>query len=203
MLLKTIIILNLILMEVFMSYAETKTKKAVLVIANENFRDEELLQPKEVLTKNGIDVKVAALTTHEAKGMLGAKYTPDITLDQLKIADYDALVFIGGGGSSIYWNNTKAHALAREAYNAKKIVGAICIAPVTILNSGILDGKKATAYESAKVEFAKYNEKITDNAKKVQFTGASVTQDGNIITANGPQSARQFGEKLSSMIKGS
>ena len=37
-----------------------KGKKAVMIIAQNNFRDEELLKPKEVLEKNGVIVTVAS-----------------------------------------------------------------------------------------------------------------------------------------------
>ncbi|CAG1772182.1 partial protease I, partial [uncultured bacterium] len=55
-----------------------KGKKAVIIIASNNFRDEELLKPKEVLEKNGVAVTVASSSLKEATGMLGAKVKPDI-----------------------------------------------------------------------------------------------------------------------------
>ena len=52
--------------------------KILMVIAPDQFRDEELLTPKEVLTQSGATVVVASTQTGEAKGMLGARVTPDI-----------------------------------------------------------------------------------------------------------------------------
>ena len=58
-------------------------KKAVMIIAQENFRDEELLEPKEVLEKNGICVTVASTSLKEAKGKLGAKVKPGMLLKDI------------------------------------------------------------------------------------------------------------------------
>ena len=55
--------------------------------------------------------------------------------------DYDAVIFVGGPGSSEYWDDPKAHSIAEETVAADKIPGAICIA--SLAKSGVLKGKKA------------------------------------------------------------
>ena len=121
-----------------------KGKRAVMIIARNDFRDEELLQPKEVLEKNGVTVTVASSSLEESKGMLGAKVKPDILFTDIQATDYDAVIFVGGSGANEYWDNPIAHKIANDAHNAKKIIGAICIAPVTLAKAGLLKNKKAT-----------------------------------------------------------
>lgn len=164
-----------------------KGKKAVMIIASNNFRDEELLKPKEVLEKNGVAVTVSSSSLKESTGMLGAKVKPDILLTDIRVADYDAVIFVGGSGANEYWDNPTAHKIANDANNAKKIVGAICIAPVTLAKSGLLKNKKATTYSST-VEDIK--------SCGANYTGADVERDGNIITASGPAAAQKFGETI-------
>ncbi len=53
-------------------------KKVLMIIAHENFRDEELLTPKQIFEKNGIKVTIASTDTTPAKGMLGAVVKPDV-----------------------------------------------------------------------------------------------------------------------------
>ena len=103
------------------------------------------------------------------------------------MADYDAVIFVGGSGASEYWDNPTAHKIANDANNAKKLVGAICIAPVTLAKAGLLANKKATTYSST------VNDIKSAGAK---YTGADVERDGNIITATGPAAAQKFGETL-------
>ncbi|MFN3531988.1 MAG: DJ-1/PfpI family protein [Candidatus Brocadia sp.] len=164
-----------------------KGKKAVMIIASNNFRDEELLKPREVLEKNGVTVTVASSSLKEAKGMLGAKVKPDILFTDINVADYDAIIFVGGSGADEYWDNPTAHKIATDANSAKKIVGAICIAPVTLAKAGLLKNKKATTYSST----------INDiKSAGANYTGADVERDGNIITASGPAAAQKFGETI-------
>ncbi len=164
-----------------------KGKKAVMIIASNNFRDEELLKPWEVLEKNGVTVTVASSSLKEATGMLGAKVKPNILFTSIAVADYDAVIFVGGSGASEYWDNLTAHKIAADANSAKKIVGAICIAPVTLAKAGLLKNKKATTYSST----------VNDlKSAGANYTGADVERDGNIITASGPTAAQKFGETL-------
>ncbi|TVL99388.1 MAG: DJ-1 family protein [Candidatus Brocadia sp. WS118] len=164
-----------------------KGKKAVMVIASNNFRDEELLRPKEVLEKNGVTVTVASSSLKESTGMLGAKVKPDILVTDIHVTNYDTIIFVGGSGANEYWDNPTAHKIANDANNAKKIVGAICIAPVTLAKAGLLKNKKATTYSST----------VTDiKSAGANYTGADVERDGNIITASGPAAAQKFGEVI-------
>jgi protease I len=101
-------------------------------------------------------------------------------------------VFIGGTGSSEYFNNPTAHSIAQEAAASGKLLGAICIAPSTLANAGLLDGRKATSYSS---------EEGNLKSKGATFTGAGVEADGKIITADGPSSAGQFGKALLEALK--
>ena len=49
----------------------TAAKKAVMIIANKDFQDDEFLQPKIVLEEGGIEVTIASMSLDEAVGMNG------------------------------------------------------------------------------------------------------------------------------------
>lgn len=171
-----------------MSDITLQGKSVLMIIASQNFRDEEFARPKSILENAGADVTVASSSIEEATGMLGkVSVTPDVTIDRVAPADYDAVVFVGGSGASEYWDNPTAHEIATRAHEEGKIVAAICIAPVTLARAGLLDGKKATVFNSE-----------VENLKRegAVYTGAAVERDGNIITADGPQSAEEFGLAL-------
>jgi protease I len=167
-------------------------KSVLMIIASNNFRDEEYLHPREVLENEGAKITIASSTKKEATGMLGTKVVPDILIDEVDIDDYDAVVFVGGSGANEYWENEKAHEIAKKAYEKSKVIGAICIAPVTLARAGLLKGKKATVYTSE-----------IENIKKegAIYTGNSVEVDGKIVTGNGPTAAKEFGEKIAELLK--
>jgi len=166
--------------------------KILMIVAPENFRDEEYQKPREILEQAGAEIVVASKGTVEAKGLLGVQVKVDKDISQVSVDDYQAIVFIGGPGSSIYFDDQTALNLAKSADEKGKIVGAICIAPSILANAGILSGKKATAFSSEKDNLV---------AKGAQFTSESVTTDGKIVTGNGPEAAEEFGKKLVEILK--
>ena len=177
--------------EIF-AQGEGVMKKVVMIIAQDGFRDEELFQPKEILEKEGIQVKIASSSLKEAKGMLGAKVKPEMLLSDVNMGDFDAIIFVGGRGASEYWDNPFAHKLAREAIALNKVVGALCIAPVTLAKAGILKGKKATVSPSEGGQL---------QAAGATYTGRPLEEDGNIITADGPSTSGEFGQAILRALK--
>lgn len=167
-------------------------KKVLMIIAPSNFRDEELFDTKAALEEAGASVTVASKTTDNCTGMLGGTIKPDITLDEVNITEYNAVAFIGGSGSSVYFNDEKALNIAREVNNSGKVVAAICIAPSILANAGILEGKNATAFSSEQGNLTE---------KGANYTGQAVTTDGKIVTANGPAAARQFAAAIIEAMK--
>ena len=165
--------------------------KVLMIIAPRNFRDEELFHTKEELESSGNSVTIASTTIDTATGMLGGTAKPNMTINDVNVDDYDAFVFVGGTGSSIYFNNPKAHEIARTANEKGKLLGAICIAPSTLANAGLLRGKKVTSYPS---------EESNLRSKGANYTGSPVEKDGNIITADGPSSAREFGRMIAKSL---
>ena len=172
-------------------FVDLEGKKVLMVIAPENFRDEEFMEPKEVFENAGAGVTVASKGVDSAKGMMGAIVTVDSDISETDAGDYDAVVFVGGSGASVYFNDKTAQNLARTAYEKGKIVAAICIAPSTLANAGLLEGKRATSFSS---------EKGNLEAKGAEYTGAAVEQDGRIITGNGPGAASEFGHKIAEAL---
>jgi len=166
-------------------------KKIVMIIAPQNFRDEELIQPKSILAEKGAEVKVACTSLETAGGMLGAEVNPDMLISDIKPDQWDAIILVGGTGASRYWEDFSIHSMLNEAVKQNKIVGAICIAPVTLANAGILSGKKATVFSSGV-------QKLKD--KGAECTGKDVERDGNIITASGPQAAKEFGNAIAQAL---
>jgi len=165
-------------------------KNVLMVISPDKFRDEEYFVTREILEKAGHIIALASSTGTEARSMFGKIVKPDLNFLQVDSSKYDAIVFVGGSGASVYFNSTEAHRLAKEFYQAGKIVAAICIAPSILANAGILSGKKATAYPSERDNINAFGE----------YTGSLIEVDGNIVTANGPEAASAFGERLVSML---
>jgi len=167
-------------------------KKILMIIASQNFRDEELLIPKKLFEKEGYQVVIASSSLKPAKGMLGALVTPQILIDQVNVDDYDAIVFVGGVGAQEYFHNPVAHKIAREAVAKGKVLGAICLAPRILAEAGVLKGKKATVWQS---------EGKALEEKGAIYTGKPVEIDGKIVTGAGPFAAEEFAKAILNLLK--
>jgi len=173
---------------------ELSGKKILMVIAPRNFRDEEFNIPHSFFIKEGARVVVASTDTAEATGMLGMKVKPDKSLKDVNPLDFDALVLVGGSGSTVLWDNKLLHKYVRTAFENDKVIGAICLSPVVLVKSGILKGKGATCYVTPEV-------KRIFRENDVNLTGDPLNITGNIVTANGPAVAKRYAEKIAELLK--
>jgi protease I len=171
----------------------SKTKKAVLIVARENYRDEELFETRRVLIEAGVDTVVASSKRGAVKGMLGRLGEATILVSEIVVDDYDAIIFVGGAGAMEYFNSRVAWNIAREAVAKQKVLGAICIAPAVLANAGLLRGVRATSFLSERERLQRAG---------ALYTGVPVERDGLIITGNGPMASIQFGRAIADALAG-
>ena len=162
-------------------------KSVLLIIAPKDFRDEELFITQTELERSGIATTIASSIKGECIGSKGGTAIATLSLEQINIKDYATVVFIGGMGSRIFFEDQKAFKLAQEMHATGRPVAAICIAPVILAKAGLLNHKKATVF-SSEIE--------TLESLGAHYTGMDVTVDDNIITAYGPQSSLRFAKRI-------
>ena len=168
------------------------SKSVVMIIAPSEFKDEEYFHSKQVLIDRGIDVKTASKEL-TAISVSGKEVKCDLLIEDVNVDNYDCVVFVGGAGASVYFDDDKVQDIAVKANEQGKIVAAICIAPSILANAGILEGKRVTAFPSQEANLEE---------KGASYTGESVTVDGHIVTGNGPESAKDFGERIAELLEG-
>ena len=82
----------------------------------------------------------------------------------------------------------------KMALDKNKLVCAICIAPMILAKAGLLKDINATVWDVDGKQSSYFN------SHGIKYTGEDVTVDGNIITANGPDAASAFGEKIAELL---
>lgn len=167
--------------------------RVLMVIAQDVFRDEEYAQPKQILESRGAEVSTASVHAGNCRGKLGTSAHAGLGIAEARAEDYEAVVFVGGGGAQCFFDDPVAHRLARDAFEAGKVVGAICIAPSVLARAGLLEGVRATAFPSQEADL---------RAHGAIWTGIPVETDGRIVTASGPEAAAAFGEALALTLEG-
>jgi protease I len=165
-----------------------------MIVPPANFRDEEYFKPKQILENAGHIITTGSTIADEIRSAQGKLVESKVRLTTAETFDYDAVIFVGGPGMIELVANPDMTDLAKKFHSENKLVGAICVAPAILANSGIINGKKATATENAIP---------TLESSGANYTGEPVETDGNIITANGPAAATKFAEAIASYLKNS
>jgi len=171
----------------------TEAKRAALIVASQNFHEEEFFETKRALDAAGVQTVIASTRIGSIMGVLGNMTEANILVGRLRVEDYDAIIFIGGPGAVEYVANPAALNLAREAWRQRKILAAIGTAPTILANAGVLRGVRATSFLSERNILIQFG---------AIYTGITVEQDRLIITGRDPGSAIQFGRDVADAITG-
>ncbi len=168
-------------------------KSALIIIAQKGYQDVELDGTRKGLEAAGYTVVLASTKKGECVGKFDGREMAEIALKNVKVADYDKVAFIGGPGMLQAWQDEEMKRVAREAAESGIPLGAICIAPKILASAEVLAGKKAT------VANADGDQDGFLALHDCEYTGESVTVDGLIVTANGPDAAVEFGKALAEL----
>lgn len=106
--------------------------------------------------------------------------------------DYDALVLPGGQINPDKLRlESQAIAFIRAVGSADKPVAAICHGPWTLINAGLVKGRKVTSWPSLQTDLK--------NAG-AQWEDSEVVVDGNIVTSRKPDDIPAFVKALSDLM---
>ncbi len=137
---------------------------------------------KVVTASNLLGTAISSITDDEAK--------VDLVLDDVNVADYDGIFFIGGPGALENLNNEKSYRIIREVASSGKVWGAICISPRILAAAGVLKNKKVTGWDRDN-ELAGIL-----SAARAEYVREAMVVDGNLITGNGPEAAAEWGTAI-------
>ena len=168
------------------------TGKNVLILATHGFEQSELEVPRDKLKAAGATVHVVSLDKGEITGWdkkdWGRPVKVDKTIDEVKAADYDAIVLPGGQiNPDLLRVNDKALKLIKDFFDQKKVVAAVCHAPWLLIETGIIRGRKATSYKSIKTDVINAGGAWEDSP---------VVVDQGIITSRNPGDLDAFSAKI-------
>lgn len=171
----------------------TSIKQArILIIATDGYERSELLVPRAELRQRGADIKIASIKKEPIKSWheknWGDTVDVDLTLDEVAVGDYDALVIPGGQiNPDILRREERAVSIVREFVKAGKVVAAICHGPWLLVEAEALRGRKATSFASIRTDLK--------NAGAL-WQDSEVVTDQGIITSRSPEDLKAFVDKI-------
>jgi protease I len=123
----------------------------------------------------------------------GQEVAVDVVLDSAHAGDYDALVLPGGVmNPDKLRRNEKVLGFVREFFDAGKPVGAICHGPWTLIDAGVVSGRKMTSYESIQTDLKNAGAEWVDE---------EVVVDNGVVTSRKPADLPAFNRKLVEEIR--
>ena len=166
--------------------------KRVAIVATDGFEQLELTEPQKFLKNEGADVDVISLKSGSIKGWdktdWGDNVDVDKVIDDVQVAQYDALVLPGGQINPDKLRMEPAVVdFVREFMNSGKVVAAICHGPWTLIEADTVRGKHMTSWPSLKTDLR--------NAG-AQWQDSEVVVDGNLITSRKPEDLPAFNQKI-------
>ena len=164
----------------------------VAILATDGFEQSELFEPKKALEEAGAAVSVVSLNPGEIKGWnhtnWGETVDVDLTVDEANADDFDALQLPGGVMNPDKLRvNEKAVAFIKSFFDAGKPVGAICHAPWTLIEAGVVRGRTVTSYASIRTDLENAGAKWVDE---------EVVTDNGLVTSRKPDDIPAFNEKI-------
>lgn len=121
--------------------------KKIAVLITDEFEDSEFTSPAHEFTLAGHEVitieKQAGTTVRGKKG--DASVTIDKSIDEVRPADFDALLLPGGHSPDHLRGDDRFVTFTRDFINTGKPVFAICHGPQLLISADVLRGRKLTA----------------------------------------------------------
>jgi len=169
-------------------------KPKALIVTADTFEDSELLYPYYRLQEAGYEVDLAAPKAGEVTGKHGYTVTANLSLEDVEShgsCGYKILVLPGGKAPEALRVLPKALDIARDFAGSGAPIAAICHGPQVLISAGLVNGRKATCYETVAQELKDAGAKYEDS---------EVVVDGNLVTSRKPADLPAFMREVMRML---
>jgi len=164
----------------------------VAILAAEGFEQAELLEPLKALKEAGAEPRIVSPAKGEVQGWKhydkGEKVPVDVPLESADPTQFDALMLPGGVANPDQLRTMPAAvSFVRSFFDAGKPVAAICHAPWTLIEAGVVNGRKMTSWPSLRTDL--------ENAG-AQWVDEAVVTDNGLVTSRKPADLPDFNRKM-------
>jgi protease I len=166
--------------------------KKIAILVADGFEQIELTAPKEALEAEGAITEIVSPAEQEVQGWnhdeKADAFHVDMPLDRARSDDYDALLLPGGVRNPDQLRQlTRALEFVDGFFATGKPVAAICHAPWTLIEAGVVDGRKITSWPSLKTDLRNAGANWVDR---------DVVVDHGLVTSRKPADIPIFNRKM-------
>jgi protease I len=172
--------------------SNTLQGKKVAILVAEGFEQVEMTEPKAALEAAGAQTSIVS----PAEGQVQAwkhfdkadTFKVDVPLKSARADDFDALLLPGGVANPDQLRMIpEAVSFVRAFFQAGKPVAAICHAPWTLIEAGVVKGRTLTSWPSLKTDLINAGARWVDQ---------EVVTDNGLVTSRKPADLPAFNRKM-------
>ena len=173
--------------------AQSLNGTRVAILVAEGFEQSELDGPQLALEEAGAETLIVSPAEEGwVQGWnhfdLGDSYEVDVPLAEARAEDFDALLLPGGVANPDQLRMLpEAVSFVRAFFDAGKPVAAICHAPWTLVEAGVVKGRTMTSWPSVKTDLVNAGANWVDE---------QVVVDNALVTSRKPDDIPAFNEKM-------
>jgi protease I len=166
--------------------------KKVAILVTDGFEQVEMTKPREPLDEAGAETKIVSLTAGKIQGMhhadKGDKFDVDLTLDEARPEEFDALLIPGGlMNPDALRSNDDVLEFTRHFFREGKPVAAICHGPWVLIDAGVVRGRTLTSWPAIKTDVKNAGGK---------WINEEVVVDNGLVTSRKPDDLPAFNTKM-------
>jgi protease I len=166
--------------------------KKVAILATDGFEQSELLQPREALENEGAETFIISPKEGQIKGWnhseWGEMIDVDLTLDDANPEEFDCLMLPGGVMNPDRLRmNEQAVEFVQDFVDKGKPIAAICHGPWTLIETGMVLGRRMTSWPSLRTDLVNAGADWVDE---------EVVVDQGLVTSRKPDDIPAFCRKM-------
>lgn len=168
------------------------TDKKVAILVADGFEQVEMTKPRKALEDAGAETKIVSVKSGQIQGMNHAdkadKFDVDLTLDEARPEEFDALMIPGGLMNPDTLRSTPdAVEFTRHFFREGKPVAAICHGPWVLIDAGVVRGRTLTSWPAIKTDVKNAGGNWVDE---------EVVVDNGLVTSRKPDDIPAFNDKM-------
>jgi protease I len=166
--------------------------KMVAILVADGFEQDELTKPQQALQEAGAQTRIISPAHGIVKAWnhtdWGDEFHVDVPLDKADPNEYNALLLPGGVmNPDKLRRDQKVLSFVRKFFLTNKPVAAICHGPWTLIDAGVVKGRKMTSYPSLQTDL--------ENAGAL-WMNREVVVDNGLVTSRNVQDIPAFNQKM-------
>jgi protease I len=171
---------------------EATSKGKIAILTENGFEQSELTSPKEALEQAGYEVHIVSPQREKVKAwdhdhwgieLPVDKHVTDVTTDE-----YDGLVLPGGVlNPDKLRMDIDSIEFIKDFFKSGKVLAAICHGPQSLIEAGVVKGRKMTSYPSIRIDLVNAGANWVDE---------EVVTDQGLVTSRKPDDLPAFNRKV-------